>query len=436
VTAAPPERAADFIASLGVNVHVSQGATSAKTVIADMAYLGLTHVRDHGLNGSSSKAVTNAFDGMAAAGLKLDWLESATPGATVYRIKAFLRAYPGSVIAVEGPNEVNNFPFTFRGLTGTAAAVAYQSVLYRLVHAATFPAAIPVLNFTDNPITAGLSDAANGHPYPKNGIQPSGPISSAYNALKAVTPSEPVYFTEAGYPTLPQPGGEGVDSLTQAKLTLNLIMDAANLGVVATYLYDLVDDGPDPTNSLVGDHFGLFTLAGAAKPAAVAIHNLTAILADGGASATTFTPTPLNDTFVGLPGNGGSRVIEKSSGVYDIVVWAEPSIWNSGAATPISASPISVKVKLGQLCQQVQVFDPMVSTSPISVATNTDNVTISLVDHPLIVQVSTLAAAMAAIPSSPGGPVNSAVAPPPQSLFTASPSGSGRPRLDGPAGHF
>lgn len=407
----PPvaERAADFVGALGVNIHLSQGSVTAKTVIADMAYLGVTHVRDHGRGQKTSESLIAAFGELADAGLKLDWLEGGLPGVTVYRLKTFLRDHPGSVAAVEGPNEVNNFPFTFRGLTGTAAAMAYQRVLYNLVHGRSFPAAIPVLNFTDSPITAGMADAANGHPYPKNGEQPLTTLVSAFGALEQATPGKPVYFTEAGYPTLPQPGqAQGVDDLTQAKLTLNLIMDAANLGVVATYLYDLVDAG-DPTGSTVADHFGLFANDGAAKPSAVAVHNLTTIVADGGATASTFTPTPLNDTLVGLPSDGASRVIETSSGVYDIVVWAEPQIWNSATGTPIAAPPASVTVDLGARFQQVQVFDPLLSASPISTAADTDTVTIGLTDHPLIVQVSNFAAAMAAASSPPAPTVAAAV---------------------------
>ena len=402
MTGPSPERAADFVGALGVNIHLSQGSVDAKTVIADMAYLGLTHVRDHGFGQTTSRSVIAAFGELADAGLKLDWLAGAPPGVTIYRLKTFLGQHPGSVAAIEGPNEVNNFPFTFRGLTGTAAAVAYQRVLYNLAHNRSFPAGIPVLNFTDNPITAGLSDGANGHPYPKNGDQPLATLTSTDAALEIASPGEPVYFTEAGYPTLPQPGQpQGVDDLTQAKLTLNLIMDAASIGVVATYLYDLVDDAPDPSGSAVADHFGLFTNDGAAKPSAVAIHDLTAILADGGAAASTFTPTPLNDTLVGLPGDGASLVIEKSAGVYDIVVWAEPPIWNAATGARIAAPPTSVTVDLGARFQQVQVFDPLLSASPIKSAANTGAVTISLVDHPLIVQVSNFAAAMATVPSPP-----------------------------------
>lgn len=406
-----PERATDFVGALGVNIHLSQGTIHAATVIADMAYLGLTHVRDHGPGLRASRSEIAAFGDLADAGLKLDWLASGLPGETVYHLKSLLNAHPGSVTAVEGPNEVNNFPITFRGLTGTAAAVAYQRALYNLVHARSFPAAIPVLNFTDSPAVAGMADAATAHPYPKNGDQPLAALTSAIQALQSVMPGKPVYLTEAGYPILPDPGQpQGVDETTQAKLTLNLIMDAASLGVVGAYLYDLVDDAPDPTDSRIADHFGLFTVDGAAKPSAVAIHNLTRILADGGPGAGTFTPTPLNDSLVGLPSDGNSLVIEKSSGVYDIVVWAEPRIWDAAAGAPVAAPAVSVTVDLGARFEQAQVFDPLVSANPIRTISDTSAVTISLVDHPLIIQVSNFAAAMATVPP-PASALPAAIAP-------------------------
>jgi hypothetical protein len=392
-----PERAADFIGSLGVNISV-KGVNGAHAIIGDMAYLGLQNVRSVAVNPQDTAARLAAFDTLAASGLKFDFFAERAIAGTLASIDALIRAHPGSVTAIEGPNEVNNFPVTFGGLTGTAAALAYQRALYAAVESDPLLARVPVINFTDNPYTPGPADASNAHPYPLNGAEPLAALTNAYNQRLSSTPGKPVYFTETGYATLPQPGqSEGVDSLTQAKLTLNLIMDAAKLGVASTYLYDLIDDAADPTNSHPVDHFGLFTTSGVAKPSALAIHDLTTILADSGASAKTFTPTLLHDTIAGLPANGASLVIEKSSGVYDIVVWAEPQIWNAATGRPIAAASQYVTINLGARYQQVQVFDPLVSANAISTASNTQSVTLNVADHPLIVQVSNFAAAMAAV---------------------------------------
>ena len=395
-----PTRAGDFIDALGVNITV-QGASGATATIADMAYLGLSRVRTGAINPADTPGQVAAYGALAAAGLKFDlYTRRPVPG-VLSSIDALVRAHPGSVVSIEGPNEVNNFPITYGSLTGNAAAVAYQRALYGGVKSDPLLASLPVINFTNDPYTPGAADASNAHPYPKDGKQPFTVLAQAYGQRLGSTPGKPVYFTEAGYATLTQPGQTlGVDDKTQAKLILNMVMDATKLGVAATYLYDLVDDAPDPSGANPADHYGLFTTAGVAKPSAMALHDLTSILADTGATANTFTPTPLHDTISGLPADGSSLVIEKSSGVYDIVVWAEPQIWNAATATPIAAPGNPVTINLGARFRQVQVFDPLVSTAPVSTASNTNSVTINVVDHPLIVQVSNFAAAMAAAGST------------------------------------
>ena len=397
------ERAADFIGGLGVNTHLGNKGQTAANIIADMAYLGLDNIRQQAIGPKTPASAVAAYGQMAAAGLKFDWLTGADLGATLSDLKSFLKARPGSVAAVEGPNEVNNFAFSYNGHTGTTAAVAYQASLYAAVKGDPLTRSIPVLNFTDSPRTAGAADAANAHPYPKQGKQPLDALTTALTAYQRLMPGKPIYFTEAGYFSLPGKfGWEGVDETTQAKLDLNLIMDAEKLGSQGTYLYDLIDDGADPSGTIGADHFGLFTLSGQAKPAATAIHNLTSILADGGAGAASFTPTPLDYSISGLPANGSSLALEKSDGTYDIIVWAEPQIWDPSSHKEVAAPGQSVTVELGSSFAQVSVFDPLASASAIQTSVNASAATINLSDHPLIVQVSNFAQAMAGAAAGDG----------------------------------
>jgi hypothetical protein len=403
-SASSPERAADFIGSLGVNTHIGQVGYAAKTVMADLAYLGLGKVRDHAIGPKTTAAHAAALGDLANAGIKFDWLAGGALAPTLADLNTFLSAHPGAISTIEGPNEVNNFPISFGGLTGAAAAQAYQLTLDQDVKADLPSTSIPVLDLTGAAQVAGSADAANAHVYPGAGEQPSSAVGQAVRLLQAAMPGEAAYITEAGYSTLSgMPGG--VDDATQAKLTLNLIMDATSLGVSSTYLYDLIDDGPDPTGKVLADHFGLFTTTGLAKPSAVAIHNLTSILADTGASAQSFIPTALNYTITGLPASGLSLVIEKSSGVYDLVVWAEPDIWNPTTHAAIAAPTESVTVNFPTKAVQVSVFDPLASASPIATSSNTSAVTVGVSDHPVIIQVSGFAQAMASLGASTAGAV-------------------------------
>lgn len=408
------ERAADFVNGAGVNIHLGQPGYSATAIIADMAYLGLNNVRTQAMGQQSPLA--SVYGKLASAGLKFDWLAGGQLTPTLSALDSFLAAHPGAIKAIEGPNEVDNFPIAYGGLTGTAAALAYQQALYAAVKTDPLTSAIPVLDFTDSTLQpTAAADAANLHPYAKSGGQPSIQLTAAETAAARLMPGAPIYVTEAGYFNLPGSyrGWEGVDSTTQAKMTLNLLMDAASTGVSETYLYDLVDDGVDASNTFGPDHFGLFTYSGQAKPVATAIHNLTTILADPGANAAAFTPTQLGYTIKGLT-VGSSFLIEKSSGVYDLVIWAEPPIWTTKTHSGIVANAESVTVTFASAATQYSVFDPLKSAKAIATGAHAASVKISVTDHPLIIQVSGFAQAMASFASPAGaGPVGASLIAPP-----------------------
>ncbi|MBV9512017.1 MAG: hypothetical protein JO303_17215, partial [Caulobacteraceae bacterium] len=202
---------------------------------------------------------------------------------------------------------------------------------------------------------------------------------------------DPLYIKKAGYTTLlgVHGGVEGVDQTTQAKLELNMIMDAAKLGVADTYLYDLIDYASDPLGKTAADHYGLFTTSNTPKTVATAIHNLTTILSDTGAAAATFTPTPLGYAISGLPSTGSSYLLEKSSGVYDLVIWAEPSVWSAATHMAASAAAQSVvTVSLASSFAQASVYDPLLSSNAIATGTNINTIKVGVTDHPMIIQLS------------------------------------------------
>jgi hypothetical protein len=393
--AAAPARAFDFLGGLGVNVHLQQAADTPKAVIAEMSYLGLDHVRDHAIGPLTTPAVAAGFGQIAAAGLQFDWLTGGPLPATLTDLHQFLSAHPGAIATIEGPNEINNSPVTYNTLTGVPGAVAYQAALYSLVHGDAAIATLPVLEFTSAALIAAPADATNVHPYPSLGAQPFAALNTANTRQSAFMVGAPVYFTEVGYSSMPfAAGGGGVDLGTQAKLTLNLIMDTASIGVRATYLYDLIDDGADPLGSYGPDHFGLFTVSGTPKPAALAIHNLTTILADAGGQAASFNPSALSYSLSGLPASGSAYVVEKSSGAYDLIIWAEPPIWNASTHSPVAAPAQSVTVDFPQPYASITVFDPLAAATPQQTLTDTGEVTLNVSDHPVVVEVAAPSAAV------------------------------------------
>ncbi|WP_184399908.1 calcium-binding protein, partial [Rhizobium sp. BK650] len=203
---------------------------------------------------------------------------------------------------------------------------------------------------------------------------------------------KPLTITETGYHTSltadTNGGWEGVDETTQAKLLLNTLMDGAFLGSKDTFIYQLLDAYADPQGSDQEKHFGLFRLDYSAKPAATAIHNLTEILADDGATQATFNPGALNYSISGLPATARSYLTEKSDGSYQIIIWNEPDIWNQTSDTAIQASATNVNVSLGGAFGTVQVYDPLTGDQPVKSFSNISSLNVDVIDHPIIINIA------------------------------------------------
>jgi len=382
-----PVRAAQFLGSIGVNVHVeyTDGAyANASNVIADLAYLGINQVRDANLNPANQGQ--SAYGALAAAGITFDLIVGGgRPLAeSMASIDAFVQAHPGAVEAVEGPNEVNNWPITYNGLSGVPAYSAFQSALDAAVKGDSLLSGAFVYGLTGSYSVVSGFDFANDHPYASNGAQPYAAMASGVGAYAAQTGNVPFVITEDGYSTLAAPGG--VDQLTQAKETLNMLFDAQKLGASKLFLYQLLD-AYAPGTKAGRDQFGLFNYDNSPKTVATAIHNLTAILADPSATAVSFQTGTLNYSISNLPSAGSSLLFQKSNGAFDLVLWAEPPIWDATSSTELTVAPTQTTVALGGTFQEVKVFDPLSGTTPILDLHDVSQVTVALTDHPLVIEV-------------------------------------------------
>ena len=183
-------------------------------------------------------------------------------------------------------------------------------------------------------------------------------------------------ITETGYETNATDSYSGVDPTDQAKLTLDLLLDAFKDGVSKTYLYDLMDDGQS---------FGLFTANGAPKLVATALHDLTTLLSDPGSSQA-FGSGSLSYAVPDLPANGNQLLLEKSTGAFDLVLWAESQIWDATTEAEMAAPAEISTVEFGQVQNVVLVFDPLQGTAPIAAYLNSQAIQVTLTDHPLIVE--------------------------------------------------
>ncbi|MEK1898990.1 MAG: calcium-binding protein, partial [Rhizobium sp.] len=391
----------DVIDSFGIDTHIdyTDGKYSnIAEVVKALGYLGLDTVRDHAPTPASDPYGQGHLGDAADAGVKFVFVSGRddTPATVVQRLHAFVEAHPGSIVGIEGPNEVNNWPVAYKGLSGEAAALAYQKDLFNAVNADPLLKDIPVLGFTGYTV-ASSNDYTTIHTYAKEGDQPFSWLSRESGDQMRADPGKPLTITEIGYHTSltadTNGGWEGVDETTQAKLLLNTLMDGAFLGSEGTFIYQLLDAYSDPGGADQEKHFGLFRLDYTPKPAATAIHNLTEILEDDGATQATFNPGTLNYSINGLPSTARSYLTAKSDGSYQIIIWNEPDIWNQTTDKAIQAAATGVTLNLGGAFGTVQVYDPLTGNTPVKSFSNISSLNVDVVDHPIIINIAASAGA-------------------------------------------
>ena len=386
--AATPIRTADFIASQGVNLHVSQGSSNyakMSMVISDLNYLGIVNIRDS-LNTFWANPPYSYYTALAKAGMKWNYISAVGGTRSPTTISTFLSnvskietAVPGSTLAVEGPNEINNFALTWSpdNTKGLPAALSYQAELYRQTKALPQLKDVKVFYFTgynagtipkgpDPATTSGLADYNNQHPYPAAAKPPIKWVKRTTALGNTPAGAGPAVYTETGYQ---QPKTSTAQS---ASWMLNIYANSALNNIYRTYVYQLMDEG---------DGYGLFTKAGnEPTPTATAIRNMNLILLDTGAEANTFTPlNAVEYSYVGMPATGKLLPLQKSNGETSIMLWAEPDTF-PGPSVPVT-------INLGAKQTEVNIYDPLLGSQPIQSLRNVNSVVVNLTDHPLIVQI-------------------------------------------------
>lgn len=406
-----------FLNSLGTQAFLRQGANQT-SVINAIKYCGWRVMRDDG-NVSGLINVHNA------TGAKFDLtVTDQAPTVSKYTTMAEQLNAAGALLAVEGPNEPNNWPVTYNGVkssTSNALPIAqFQRDLYNAVKADAKLAGIPVFassvasgaegsnvglqclalnstcagaaSVTLMPQGTKYADYANMHNY----IQWSGSMTKLvdnnswgaeapgvpegawdsmyaeysktwyklYNGYNAAQlPTVPKVTTETGF--LVKPGfGFYVTQAQQGNLYLNLYLSAYKRGWSYTFIYSLQDWGYG---------MGFYDDNYVPRLSATYMHNFTTILAD----TVSNTPGTLNYTIPSEPLTVHDLLMQKSNGTFYLAVWDER----------VSGTD-SITVNLATAHASVQVYDPTIGTAAVQTLSNVSSIPLTLKDHPLILAIS------------------------------------------------
>jgi hypothetical protein len=346
-----PMKADAFVDSIGVNTHLTQDLTADReyaTIVRRMRELGVRHVRD-GIFPSQTRAQyrdeRNFFAATGATMLALIDCPKPLgyfPGAQTPPpvVRAF-DAEVGNVIDyLEGPNEPD-----LRRVKGWAALTRTCIAGDDRGQALPVPFVAPAMGNPLHAATLGdisaLVDVGGIHRYfsahepGTKGFGRGGACgrweAMSWNICEArvnAGPTAPLFVTETGYTTF----GE-IDPKTDGKYISRVLFADSLAGIARTYIYELHDDGTDPSNS--EDGYGLIDYGGKPKPAFNAVRAIVGLLRDPGPA---FSPSPLQYAVAG-PATVLHELFQKRNGTYVVAIWNEVPSWDIARAREMPVAP-------------------------------------------------------------------------------------------------
>jgi hypothetical protein len=437
-------RAADFVNTIGVQVHLNYNDKWGKPnspyanishVEKALAYLnpdgaGIRILRETPFYARGGGYLT-ALQRLGRLGYRWNLYIGYDPAHTNLAdqfaiIDQLIEA--GQVALVEGPLEVDSPAWGMdatkvryrtsdgRTHTGWAAAIAMQRDLYDRFRGRA-PVALWSLAEPGNGAAnsdavaaarrmgtsvAALADWGNVHFYQHHGASPGnaelGELRRTIREETGYTAGKPFAITEAGFNDFKAPGLEYLGTPeVNAPYTLNLMLDSFKAGSALTVLYQLFDEDMGyKGDSAYQDHWGLFTPNGTPKPAATAVHNLMRIIGDTAPAARSFRTTPAGITVTGLPRGGDSLVLQKADGTTLVVIWSNANLFTDGR--PVAPATSNVTVDFGRNVANVRLYDPVNGAAPVQTTRDVATLEVSLGARPMVIGLSGAGAASSRSP--------------------------------------
>jgi hypothetical protein len=350
--------------SIGVNVHFSYVDTAyvrQAEVLARLRELGVHHMRD-----STPTPVPALRTGLQAASRQgIRGTLIGDPALDPTPVVADSVALMGDGIAAfEGPNELD-------GLGDPAWPATLRDYMPALEAAVRDEApGVPVIgpSFIDpasrTRIPGDLPGIFNGHPYPQ-GASPEPVIGDQLRGLRGREHQPGVVFTETGYHNaLRSTTGQPPASEEAAAVYLpRLLVTAFGAGVRRTFVYELVDEKPDPGLLDPEQHFGLLRYDLSPKPAFTAIQTLIAALR---ASPGDGSPgRPSWNLRVPAQGQVKRLALMRRDASRVIALWRPVSVWDQEARRPVEPAPLPVELSFGIGARDIVVWRPSISSQPV-----------------------------------------------------------------------
>lgn len=391
------QSAYDFVNSIGVNTHLNyfdRTYGNFQFVERELKSIGIRHLRDgvHLLNADYNKAVYSRWAQLGSIGIRFDAVldpRSALGTLTGDKLNQIERLAGDTIESFEGPNEldISNIP-DWASVDRDYERDVYQSVK-SMTGAKPIEVLGPSLAFASKGSSVGnISDRVdygNLHPYPA-GKMPSLVFPEQLLLAKEVSGDKKLFITESGYHNALDDHSDqpAVSEAAAAKYIPRLFLENFSQGIRRTYLYEFLDEAPDPGLTNFQMHWGLLRSDGSEKPAFTAVKNLINELSDSA------EPAQLQQMTYSL-GTPNTQIhhllLQKSDGQFFLILWQEVSSYDGKKQEDIAVSPQPVSLTLDHSVRSISTYEPTVQAQRQHVYANVAKVSLEVPDHPLVIQI-------------------------------------------------
>lgn len=378
-----------FLNSVGVNIH----ATYTNTPYADHDRLlevlrqsGFRHVRDGLVPGREEEqeeflARLGAQGGCAQLILGGEDVDEDQLDDAVDVVSASV----DTVAGVEGPNELDLTDRDDWEELAEAQQRAIHSVFLDGDELIQVPVAGPSVgrpgSFSAPGDLSDVAQLANLHPYP-GGDPPEGEITPHRMAAESMSGDAPVVVTETGYHDAleDESSQPGVPEDVEAVYLPRLLLDAFDIGVARTYLYELVDEFPDDDDDQAS--FGLYRRDWSPKPAAKSVTALLDLL-----GSRPSTDARDLDVAVRAPDGDELRTVLLSDDEgFWVALWQPASVYDYDDDAYLDVEPVSASVVLGDAADAT-VYHPVEGRRPVTRSTDARSVDVQVGAAPVLVRL-------------------------------------------------
>lgn len=396
-SAETPHSGVEFINSIGMNTHLSYFDRlygNFPLVQRELGELGVLHLRDgvHLQNQDYNTTLFGRWISLGKMGIRFDAVLDPRNklGPLNSSLLDQVNKLAGNTIdSFEGPNELD----VSNDKSWTDADRDFQKQLFAATRGMTDAVGIrvigPSLAFASNSAQmgdlTGAMDEGNLHPYPAGKI-PSAIFPEQVNLERTICGEEPIVFTESGYHNAinEEHDQPGISEAAAAKYIPRLFLENFAHGISRTYLYEFMDEAPEPGLKDPQMHWGLIRADGSEKPAFVALKNLMdevrGTKEPGRLQPLAWSMSPNRDQVHHL-------LLQKSSEVFDLVLWQEVPSYDVQQRSDIANPDATVELQLNTEAQSITAYEPAKQAAAVQTWKNVKSVPLAIPDHPLVLEI-------------------------------------------------